>query len=92
MRTGNNYSGARFRYSTAQRAPKRKGCIGGCGRMLPPAGPNYCEDCDEREAQRVMDAPDRCPVCYGVVELTPSGFLTCREHGSEHYRVRAADA
>ena len=37
----------------------------------------------------VIDLPDVCPVCSGLVELTPSGFLTCREHGSDHYRVKA---
>ena len=40
----------------------------------------------------VINLPDElptCPVCSGVVELTPSGYLTCREHGSEHYRVEA---
>lgn len=37
-------------------------------------------------SREALDAP-QCPVCEGTVELTPSGYLTCREHGSEHYRV-----
>lgn len=32
----------------------------------------------------------KCPECDSVVELTPSGALTCREHGSAHYRVERA--
>ena len=34
-----------------------------------------------------VDVP-ACPECGGVVEETPTGFLTCRDHGSDHYRAK----
>lgn len=33
------------------------------------------------------DIPEDCPVCGGLVELTPSGALVCREKGSTHLRI-----
>lgn len=30
-----------------------------------------------------------CPVCGGALEPTPSQAMTCREHGSEHFRCEA---
>lgn len=27
-----------------------------------------------------------CPDCHGLTEITASQMLTCREHGSDHYR------
>jgi hypothetical protein len=30
---------------------------------------------------------DTCPVCGGPAAVTPSGALTCRDHGAGHFRI-----
>lgn len=35
----------------------------------------------------VQVSKDVCPKCQGLVELTPSGALVCREYGSMHFRA-----
>jgi hypothetical protein len=41
-------------------------------------------------AEQVRDELERieemCPDCAGMVEVTPSSAIVCREYGSSHYR------
>lgn len=41
------------------------------------------------EALAGTDDP-RCPVCAGSLDVTASGAVCCRVHGSEHFRVEPA--
>ena len=44
--------------------------------------------CEQVEVgtRKVEVMKDVCPRCAGLVEITPTGAMTCREFGSDHFR------